>query len=47
MGLYFKIFFILLNHVHGFEGFIPLKAIKDKILGRRLKRTKAILFRQR
>jgi len=44
MGLYCWIFFRLISRRPGFYGFIPLKAIKDKISGRRLKRTRAILL---
>ena len=43
-GLWLKLFFILLNHIHGFEDWIPLKAIKDKLLKRRLKRMRAKLM---
>lgn len=47
LGIYFMMFFRIVGHVHGFEGFIPLKVIKDKITGRRIKRTRAILLGRR
>ncbi|MDF2541560.1 MAG: signal peptidase [Herbinix sp.] len=47
MGLLFTIFFRILNHIHGFEDWIPLRAMKDKIVNRRLKRAKAKLLGRR
>jgi signal peptidase len=44
LGVYSMLFFKILEHIHGFEGFIPLRAIRDKIIGRRLKRMGAKLF---
>lgn len=38
LGLFFIILFKVLNQVHGFEGWIPLKAIGNKITKRRYKR---------
>ena len=47
-GCYLTILFKMLGMIHGFEGFIPLRAIRDKILDRRLRRAKArILGRRR
>jgi signal peptidase len=43
-GFYFALLFKLLNYIHGLEGWIPMKAIKDKIASRRLKRMKANFF---
>jgi signal peptidase len=37
----FTLCFKMLSHFHGFEGWIPLRAIKDKITDRRLKRARA------
>jgi signal peptidase I len=37
----------LLNHIHGLEAWIPLRAIKDKLLRRRIKRTRAKLIGRR
>lgn len=47
MGLWFKLIFIILNHIHGFEDWIPLRAIKDKIVDRRIRRAKAKLLGRR
>lgn len=46
-GFYVWIFLRLINHIPGLHGFIPLRAIKDKISDRRLKRTKAKLLGRR
>jgi signal peptidase len=43
-GFYFALLFKLLNYIHGLEGWIPIKAISDKIASRRLKRVKAKFF---
>lgn len=40
-GFLINILFQCLNHIHGFEQWIPLKAIKDKLTRRRLKRVKS------
>ena len=40
-GMYFYLIFKILDHIHGFEGFIPLKALKDKLMNCRMKRTRA------
>jgi signal peptidase len=47
MGLWLVLFFKLLRLKHGFDGWIPLKAIKDKIIHRRMYRVKAIMFGRR
>ena len=47
LGLWITLLFKILNHVHGFEGWIPLAAIKDKITSRRLKRAKAKIVGRR
>lgn len=45
---YLKLLFRVLSHIQGFDDWIPLRAIKDKILKRRLKRIKAkVLGRRR
>ncbi len=41
MGLWFKLLFYILGHFHGFEDWIPLRAIKDKLANRRMRRAKA------
>ncbi len=46
-GVYSTLFFKLLNYIHGFESWIPLRSIKDKILDRRYKRAKAKLLGRR
>ena len=47
-GCYMVILFGFISHIHGLEGFVPLRAIKDKLLQRRLHRAKAkILGRRR
>lgn len=40
-GLWLTIFLMVLNTIHGLEGWIPLKAVSDKITDRRLKRARA------
>jgi signal peptidase len=47
LGLWFHLFFILLNRIHGFENWIPLRAIKDKILYRRMKWAKTKILERR
>jgi hypothetical protein len=44
IGLYFTIFFRILNHIHGLEDWIPLRTMKDKLFLRRMKRVRAIAF---
>lgn len=46
-GLWSALFFKLLNHVHGFEEWIPLSAIKNKLSERRMKRIKARIIGRR
>lgn len=47
-GIVFIIFFKIIDHIHGFEGWIPLYAIRDKIAARRLRLIKThILGRRR
>ncbi|NLK27861.1 MAG: signal peptidase I [Clostridiales bacterium] len=41
MGFWFKLIFYILGHFHGFEDWIPLRAIRDKIANRRMRRAKA------
>lgn len=41
LGLWFALFFKVLNCIHGFEEWIPLRAIKDKMIDRRFKRARA------
>lgn len=41
IGLWFIVFFKALGHIHGFEGWIPLKTVKNKITNRRIKRAEA------
>lgn len=40
-GLYLAILLSFLNRIHGLEGWIPIRALKDKILNRRWKRVNA------
>jgi hypothetical protein len=47
MGLWFTLFFALLNYIPGFHHLIPLKAIRDKITENRLKRARAKYFGRR
>jgi signal peptidase len=47
LGLYFSIFFKLLNHVPGLEDWIPLRAFQDKISERRIRRAKAKIIGRR
>lgn len=47
IGLWFTLFFKLLNHVHGFEDWIPIRAIRDKLFARRRKRLTAKLLGRR
>ena len=47
MYLWLTLFFRLISLVHGLEGWIPLKAIKDKLLRRRMSRMAAKLFGRR
>jgi signal peptidase I len=47
VGFLFTLFFRFLNSVHGFEDWIPLRTMKDKILNRRLKRMRATLLGRR
>ena len=44
MGLWLVLFFRLLRLNPGFEAWVPLKAIRDKLIRRRMHRVKAILF---
>lgn len=46
MAFWVRLLFLLLSHVHGLEDWIPLKSMKDKLLKRRIKRTKARLFKE-
>ncbi len=46
-GCYMTVLFRILGHIHGFEGFIPLRAIKDKIFERRMRRAKAKILGRR
>ncbi|MDF2538613.1 MAG: hypothetical protein K0S76_1634 [Herbinix sp.] len=46
-GLWLKLLFKLLSQIHGFEGWIPLKSIKDKITDRRYKHLRAKLIGRR
>lgn len=46
-GILFSAFFKILSRVPGFDGWIPLRAIKDKLINRRLKRRKAQLLGRR
>ncbi|MFT4146152.1 MAG: signal peptidase I [Mobilitalea sp.] len=47
MALWIHILLLILNHIHGFEDWIPLRAIRDKVLQRRIKRAKAKLLGRR
>ena len=47
MALWTHILLKLMNHIHGLEDFIPLRAIKDKFLHRRMKRARAKLIGRR
>lgn len=46
-ALIFKLIFLLLNKIHGFEDWIPLKTIKDKLTERRMRRIRAKLLGRR
>lgn len=46
-GLLFTLFFKGLSRIHGFEGWIPLHAMKDKIMNRRINRTRSKLLGRR
>lgn len=46
-GLYMSIIFKAIGRIHGLEEWIPLRAIKDKLTARRMKRIKASLIGKR
>lgn len=47
IGLIFTVFFKFLSSIHGFEDWIPLKAIRDKIFDRRLKHARSKIIGRR
>jgi signal peptidase len=47
IGLWLHLFFMMMNHVHGFELWLPLHAIRDKVFDRRMKQAKTKMIGRR